>query len=338
MSGHIFSPGPLRGEIRVPGDKSISHRALILGATLTAPLRITNLNPGRDLLATIGALSSIGIPIERDGGDIVVHPRPLNDAPATVDCMNSGTTARLILGVCSGANIAATLDGDESLRKRPMEPVAAQLRAFGAHIETRAGMLPAAVQGTDSPQTRRFILVAPSAQIKSALLLCGVFAKTAIAISGDRNSRDHTERILQAFGANISFDGKRIDYEPGPLHPHDLNIPADFSAAAFFMVAATISPGSDITIKEVGVNPTRTGLLDALLHMGADIELVDRAERGGEPIADIRVRSAALRGITVGPDLALRTIDEILVLCVAAARAGGKTKITGIGDLRHKES
>ena len=338
MSSHIFLPGALRGDIRVPGDKSISHRALILGAALTAPLRIGNFNPGRDLVATVGALSNVGVAIERDGRDVIVHPQRLHDAPASIDCMNSGTTARLMMGVCSGANIAATLDGDESLRKRPMEPVAAQLRAFGAHIETRDGRLPAVVQGTDSPQTRRFILVSPSAQVKSALLLCGVFAKTAISISGDRNSRDHTERMLQSFGANITFDGKRIDYEPGPLQPNNVMVPGDFSAAAFFMVAATITPDSDITIRDVGVNPTRTGLLDALMQMGANIDVLDRRERGGEAIADIRVRSASLHGIAVGPDLALRAIDEVLVLCVAAARASGKTTITGIGDLRNKES
>lgn len=338
MTSQIFQAGPLRGEIHVPGDKSISHRALMLGAALEEPLRISNLNPGTDVRATIGALSSIGISIESDEPDVIVHPGLLHDAYTALDCMNSGTTTRLMMGICSGANIAATLDGDESLRKRPMEPVAAQLRAFGSRIKTNNGRLPAEVRGTNAPQTRRFILVSPSAQVKSALLLCGVFSKTAITILGDRDSRDHTERMLQAFGASVTFDGKRIDYEPGPLHAQTLEVPGDFSAAAFFIVAATITPDSDITIKDVGVNPTRTGLLDALLQMGAKIQVQNERIAAGEPVADIRVRYAPLNGIAIGPDLALRAIDEILVLSVAAARAHGRTRITGISELRNKES
>jgi len=212
------------------------------------------------------------------------------------------------------------------------------LRAFGARIETNGGFLPAHVQGTSHAQTRRFILVSPSAQVKSALLLCGVFAKTAITVLGDRNSRDHTERMLQAFGAQISFDGRCVEYAPGPLAVSQVTVPGDFSAAAFFIVAATITPGSSITLKDVGVNPTRTGLLDALLAMGARIELTNERTVAGEPIADIHVVSAALRGTTVGADLALRSIDEILVLSVAAAQAAGPTRITGIGELRNKES
>ena len=338
VTSQIFQAGPLRGEIHVPGDKSISHRALMLGAALEGPLRISNLNPGTDLRATIGALTSIGIAIKSDGPDVIVHPGPMQDAYTAIDCMNSGTTTRLMMGICSGANIAATLDGDESLRKRPMEPVAAQLRAFGARITTSNGLLPAEVQGTGSPQTRRFILVSPSAQVKSALLLCGLFSKTAITILGDRHSRDHTERMLQAFGARVTFDGKRIDYEPGPLHAQTLEVPGDFSAAAFFIVAATITPRSDITIKDVGVNPTRTGLLDALLQMGANITIQNERVSAGEPVADICVRYAPLSGISIGPDLALRAIDEILVLSVAAGRARGRTRITGISELRNKES
>lgn len=335
---HTFAQGALRGQIAVPGDKSISHRALIIAAAASSPVRISNLNLGNDVLATLSALQSLGIQIERNGSEALVHPAPLHDAAQPLDCMNSGTTARLLMGVCSGANLRASLQGDASLSKRPMEPVAAQLRAFGAKIETSGGFLPAHVHGTSQPQSTRFILVSPSAQVKSALLLCGLFAKAAITISGDRNSRDHTERMLQAFGADISFDGRRIECKATPLAASRIVIPGDFSAAAFFIVAATITPGSSITLKGVGVNRTRTGLLDALLAMGAQIELANERTIAGEPVADIRVVSAHLRGTTVGPDLALRSIDEILVLSVAAAHAAGPTKITGIGELRNKES
>lgn len=289
-------------------------------------MRFTNLNPGNDVRATQLALEQLG------------YPGQLHDPSGPIDCMNSGTTARLLMGVCAGANLRATFVGDASLSKRPMEPVAAQLRAFGAKIETTNGFLPAHLEGTSQPQTRRFILISPSAQVKSALLLCGVFGKTKVSVLGDRNSRDHTERMLQTFGANITSDGREVAYEPGPLAASDIYVPGDFSAAAFFIVAATITAGSDITIKDVGVNPTRTGLLDALLAMGARIELSNPRTIGGEPVADVHVVAAKLQGTTVGADLALRAIDEILVLSVAAAQAAGPTKITGIGDLRNKES
>ncbi|MDP9018774.1 MAG: 3-phosphoshikimate 1-carboxyvinyltransferase [Candidatus Eremiobacteraeota bacterium] len=333
-----FSAGPLRGDITVPGDKSISHRALILGAATSGPLNIANLNPGRDVGATRQALSELGIRIDGNKTQCVVHGGELHDPVKTLDCMNSGTTARLMMGVCSGAGLTAELDGDESLQKRPMEPVAAQLRAFGARIETAAGLLPAMIHGTAHPQTRRFILVSPSAQVKSALLLCALFAKTSISISGDRGSRDHTERMLEGFGASIKHDATSVTYEYTPIQAGEIAVPGDFSAAAFFMVAATITPGSDITIRDVGVNPTRTGLLDALREMGASIEITNPRLWANEPVADIHVCAAPLHGITIGPELALRSIDEILVLSVAAARAGGSTKITGIRELRTKES
>ena len=338
MSELQFSPGPLRGEIRVPGDKSISHRALIAGAALDEPLPISNLNAGRDVKATLEALRALGIRIDQNADRALVKPSALKESPATIDCMNSGSTVRLMMGVCSGANLRARFDGDESLRKRPMEPVAAQLRAFGAHIETNNGLLPIALHGTAQAKTQRFILITPSAQVKSALLFCALFAKASISILGDRGSRDHTERMLQSFGANLRSDGKRIDYEYGPLRMQPVDVPGDFSSAAFFMVAASITPGSAITLKDIGVNPTRTGLLDALLQMGARIELRNHRTWAGEPVADIQVQSAPLRAITVGPDLALRAIDEVLVLSVAAARAAGTTKITGIRELRTKES
>ncbi len=323
-----FSRGALRGEIVVPGDKSISHRALILSAHDSEPLHITNLNPGRDVLATRTALQEIALRQAQGdtGGD------------RSIDCMNSGSTARMLLGVCAGANIRARFDGDASLRRRPMEPVAAQLRAFGARIETTEGHLPLEIRGRERVETRSFILLSPSAQVKSALLFAALFAGVAIDITGDAGSRDHTERLLHFQGASIQWDGSRIALSAPPTRRDPIEIAGDFSAAAFFITAASISPGSEVLVRDVGVNPTRTGLLDALRGMGADIELRNERERSGEPIADIAVRHAPLHGIVVDDALALRAVDEIPLLAVAAAFAQGGTTINGIADLRTKES
>ncbi len=318
-----FARGAIRGEIAVPGDKSISHRALILSALAPEPLQIANLNPGRDVLATQQALEQLA------RGD---------QTPVSVDCMNSGSTARMLLGVFAGKNVRARFDGDASLRRRPMEPVAAQLRAFGARIETTDGRLPLQILGRDGIQTRSFILLSPSAQIKSALLFAALFAGVSIEITGDAGSRDHTERLLGYEGASIEWDGRRIALAAPPTRRDLVEIPGDFSAAAFFITAATITPGSDVVVREVGINPTRTGLLDALRQMGAGIQLRNQRERCGEPIADIAVRHAPLRGTAVDETLALRAVDEIPLIAVAAAFADGATTINGISDLRTKES
>ena len=334
----VFNPGPLRGEITVPGDKSISHRALIAAVAARSAVSITNLNPGRDLLATRNALRACGATIHEDGDTITIAANTLHDPAETIDCMNSGSTARMFAGVCAGANLRAEFDGDESLRRRPMEPVSAQLRAFGAHIETTDGTLPLQIAGTDRPQTRNFILISPSAQVKSALLFAALFAQVDITIAGDRGSRDHTERLLRAWGANLTSNHNSISYKHAALESAPVRIPGDFSSAAFFIVAATITPGSSLRITDVGVNPTRTGLLDALGAMGARIALRNERVWSGEPVADLTVESAPLRGTSVPADLALRAIDEIPVLSVAAARAQGPTTISGIADLRTKES
>ncbi len=284
------------------------------------------------------ALIALGARVEGAGDTLTIHAMRLREPMGTLDCMNSGSTARMMLGVCAGADIPADFDGDDSLRRRPMEPVAAQLRAFGAKITTTDGKLPLRIDGTPQIATRRFILLTPSAQVKSALLLAGLFAKTPVEITGDRGSRDHTERMLRYLGADIRWDGTTIALEGGLTKAHPVEVCGDFSAAAFFIVAATVAPGSDLTIEAVGVNPTRTGLLDALLQMGAHIELRNQRERAGEPVADLHVRHTKLHGITIGPDVALRAIDEIPVLAVAAAFAHGETKITGVRELRTKES
>ncbi len=338
LTPRSFAPGALCGTIRVPGDKSVSHRALIFGAAAPKPLEIHNLNPGRDVRATMEALIALGARVDGTGNALRIHATQLREPMGTLDCMNSGSTARMMLGVCAGADVPATFDGDDSLRRRPMEPVAAQLRAFGAKIETTDGTLPLRIQGTPRLETHRFILVSPSAQVKSALLLAGLFAKTSIAIAADRNSRDHTERMLRYLGADITWDGSTIELRSPITNANPITVCGDFSSAAFFIVAATVAPGSELTIEGVGVNPTRTGLLDALLNMGAKIELRNPRQLSGEPVADLYVRYAKLQGTTIGPDVALRAIDEIPVLAVAAAFAQGETKITGVRDLRTKES
>jgi 3-phosphoshikimate 1-carboxyvinyltransferase len=339
--GITFHPGPLCGELDVPGDKSISHRALIAGAFGGALARITNLNPGRDVRATWEALLALGVRIEDDGEEVTVRGGVLREPAGVLDCMNSGSTARMLLGVCAGAGVRARFDGDRSLRRRPMEPVAAQLRAFGARIETTEGRLPLAYRGTSEIQTRRFILLAPSAQVKSALLFAGLFSGTAVRVDGDRGSRDHTERLLAYLGVPVEWDGRSISLGrvDGLLRPESsLEVAGDFSAAAFFITATAVTPRSSIVIRKTGINPTRTGLLDILKEMGARIELRNERTVSGEPVADISVTYAPLRATTVGPDLALRAIDEIPLIAIAAAFADGSTAIAGIGELRTKES
>lgn len=338
FANRTFEAGPLRGDVSVPGDKSISHRALIAAASVRASLRIANLNPGRDVAATVAALRELGTDVEKREGRTIVAGGPLRAPAKTIDCANSGSTARMLLGACAGGGISLRLDGDASLRQRPMEPVAAQLRAFGARIESAGGRLPVTLSGTPAVQTRSFILLAPSAQVKTALLFAGLFAGVEVRIAGDRGSRDHTERLLQYLGADIEWDGKTVVLRPGALASRDLTIPGDFSSAAFFITAAAITPGSSIVARDVGVNPGRVGLLDALTAMGARIELQRRRTVCGEPVADVAVEHVPLSAIDVDAELALRAIDEIPLLAIAAAGASGVTRIAGLRDLRDKES
>lgn len=337
FASRTFQPGALRGDVGVPGDKSISHRALIAAASLPR-LRIANLNPGRDVAATAAALRALGTRVEERDGATIVAGAPLRAPADTIDCANSGSTARMILGACAGAGISLAMDGDDSLRRRPMEPAAAQLRAFGARIETTAGRLPLKLAGTPRVQTRSFILLAPSAQVKTALLFAGLFAGVEVRIAGDRGSRDHTERLLRFLGAGIEWDGQTIVLRAGPLKSPDLTVPGDFSSAAFFIAAAAVTPGSSVVVRDVGVNPTRTGLIDALAAMGARIELRRPRTVCGEPVADGAVEYAPLHAADVDAGLALRAIDEIPLLAVAAATATGVTRIAGLRDLRDKES
>jgi 3-phosphoshikimate 1-carboxyvinyltransferase len=328
----------LRGDVRVAGDKSISHRALILAAAAHGTTAISQPNRGEDVLATRDAIALLGAEVDDRGETIFVTGGNLHDPASTIDARNSGTTTRLLMGLCAGRGITARFDGDASLRRRPMERVARPLRALGAQIATNAGRLPATVHGVASPPGGDFALEIASAQVKSAILLANLDAKTTLRIVGDRHSRDHTERLLRRFGRTISFDGETIVLEPGVLIPKDIRIPADLSGAAFFLAGAAITPGSDITLREVGINATRTGVIDALRAMGADIEVSQERELDGEPVADIRVRYRPLHAAALGGDLVVRAIDEITILAVAAAHAAGTTSIRDAGDLRGKES
>ncbi len=333
-----FDPGPLRGVLSVPGDKSISHRALIAGALTTTGIRVANLNPGADVLATMNALRALGCSIDVTGSQWHVQGGRLRPAGSTIDCANSGSTARMLLGVCAGANLTAEFDGDASLRRRPMEPVCAQLRAFGARIATTDGYLPLRICGRTEVQTRDFILLRPSAQVKSALLFAALFAGVAITIEGDRGSRDHTERLLRALGADITWSPRSVSLGTARLTGDAVCVPGDFSAAAFFLTAACITPGSSILVQATGINPTRTGLIDALLAMGAHIELRNQRSLGGEAVADVAVEFAPLRAAGVDAGVALRAIDELPLVAVAAAFAVGTSTIELLPELRAKES
>lgn len=338
----LFSPrGPLRGTAEVPGDKSISHRALMLAALTVGESRIANLNPGGDVAATAAALRAMGARIElgADGAWIVhgVGVGGLLQPQAPLDCGNSGTTARLLIGLAASHPIQAVFTGDASLRRRPMARVAAPLRRAGARISDEA--LPLLVEGTCPLAPMRHRLTIPSAQVKSALLLAGLNTPGVTELVETGPARDHLVRMLSLFGAVIETDGERIALTgEAELKPQALHIPGDLSAAAFLIVAALVVPGSDIRIEGAGVNPRRAGLIEMLIAMGGDIVLSNRRERSGEPVADLRVRHSALRAIEVPAEIAPRMIDEYPAFFVAAAFADGTTRARGLAELRLKES
>lgn len=342
-----ITPGRfLRGTIAVPGDKSITHRAIILTALAEGISTLKRYCRGEDCLNTMRALQALGVRIDETPDELQVHGKGLwglTEPGSIIDCGNSGTGIRLLTGLLAGQDFFSVLTGDASIRRRPMGRIVKPLREMGATIAGRKGgeLAPLAVSGT---MLRAITYASPvaSAQIKSSLLLAALFAKGTTRLSEPRLSRDHTERLFEFFGLPLTRDGLTVIMEGRPsvgwTAPTELMVPGDLSAAAFFIVAATIVPDSDITITGVGVNPTRTGLLDVLTRMGGDIELLNRRDEAGEPVADIRVKSAPLRGVTIGADLIPQTIDEFPILCVAAAVAEGQTVVTGAEELRVKES
>lgn len=335
---------PLAGAVTMPGDKSVSHRALLLSGLANGRSTIAGLNEGDDVARTRASLQAYGIRVtgtasgrvEVEGCEVSSWREPAG----VIDAGNSGSTARMLAGVAAAVPGVSVLTGDASLSRRPMLRVVAPLRAMGATIDGRdhADRLPLTIRGGHLTAIDHELTVA-SAQVKSALLLAGLAAEGTTSVSEPHPSRDHTERMLRAAGIRLTTEGATVSVEGGQV-PIALGweIPGDVSAAAFFVVAATLLAGSDLTIADVGLNPTRTGALGFLRTMGADIELSETRTAGGEPVGEIRVRSASLRGAELPADRVPSTIDEIPILAVAATQAEGTTVFRGIGELRAKES
>jgi 3-phosphoshikimate 1-carboxyvinyltransferase len=341
--------GPLRGEVRVPGDKSISHRSLILGALTVGETRVTGLLEGQDVLDTAEAMRSFGAEVTRTGeGAWTVHGVGVGgfaEPSRVIDCGNSGTGVRLIMGAMATSPITATFTGDASLVKRPMGRVTDPLALFGARSYGRAGgRLPMTVVGAREPVPVRYTVPMPSAQVKSAVLLAGLNAPGETVVIEREATRDHTERMLAGFGATISTEetpeGRVIRLTGRPeFSPQVIAVPSDPSSAAFPVCAALIVEGSEIVVKNIGQNPTRTGLFTTLVEMGADLTLENLRDEAGEPVADIRVRfSPAMKGIEVPPERAPSMIDEYPILSVVAALSEGRTVMRGVKELRVKES
>jgi 3-phosphoshikimate 1-carboxyvinyltransferase len=333
----------LVGHIRLPGDKSVSHRAVLIGAVAEGETRISGFGRSGDTESTLAALRSLGVEAADDDVDVVrvqgVGLRGLRAPADAIDCGNAGTLIRLLPGLLAGQEGTVTLTGDESLRARPMERVAEPLRQMGARVETTDGRAPLTVTGGELTAIR-YHPPMPSAQVKSSVLLAGLYAQGGeTTIEEDRPTRDHTELMLTHAGARVRRRGHRISVAPTQrLELGDVEVPGDLSAAAPFIVAATLLAGSDLYIHDVGVNPTRTGLLDVLERMGGHIAVFNRRRLGGEPVADLEVRSAPLTATEVGPDEVPRMIDELPLFALAAASARGESLIRGAGELRHKET
>ncbi|HOT91687.1 MAG TPA: 3-phosphoshikimate 1-carboxyvinyltransferase [Anaerolineae bacterium] len=374
MSRLIVSPGsPLRGQARVPGDKSISHRALMLGALADGVSHIAGFLPGGDCLATLGCMRALGVEIEVNGlngnlsvssvesVDIIIHGRGLRGlhAPgAPLDCVRSGTTMRLLAGILAGQDFDSILSGDPQLLRRPMRRVVEPLRALGADIHDTDGHGPLVIHGKQLHGGELTLTVA-SAQVKSALLLAGLFADMPVTVHQPGPSRDHTERMLKAQvngkwqmangeSANqrigesaLVINGLTVMLNPSAIEhlaPLNMTVPGDISSAAFPLVAALLVPDSEITLTGININWTRTGLLDVLAAMGAEITLTNEDTQGGEPVADLTVRTASLRGTEIGGDIVVRMIDEFPILAVAATQARGTTLVRDAHELRVKET
>ncbi len=335
---------PLCGEISVPGDKSIAHRAVILGSIARGPSRIFNLSGGDDNSRTVRAFRQLGVEIFRDGDALCVEGKGWDGLGAPeqpIDCGNSGTTIRLLSGLLAGRPFESELDGDASLRQRPMQRIIDPLRAMGARIESKSGngLAPLTIRG-GGLRGIEYSLPVASAQVKSAILLAALQAEGATTLIEPQKSRDHTEVMLRGFGAQVAVNGCKISLPGGQeLCGQEVRIPGDISSAAFFLVAAAMIPGSDLTLRNVGCNPTRDGVIIVLRRMGAVIEYLNERAEAGEPVADLRVRGGGgLKGVAVGPELVARTIDEYPVLAVAAAAADGVTTFSDVKELRYKES
>ncbi|MGJ3240899.1 MAG: 3-phosphoshikimate 1-carboxyvinyltransferase [Anaerolineae bacterium] len=342
MTKLTIKPGQaLRGTVRVPGDKSISHRAILLGMLADGTTEVRGwLNAG-DTEATLGAARTLGVEIIRhDATTLTIHGGTLQPPPSGqgLNFVNAGTGIRLAAGIMVGQAFPSVLDGSQQLRRRPMKRITEPLMAMGAQIISMDGKCPLYIQPTTLKGIRYEMPVA-SAQVKSALLLAGLFANSPTTIVEPGPARDHTERMLSAMGVDIRTEGAEITITPTrTLKPMNLTVPGDFSSAAFLLVAGCIVPDSDLTITGVNLNPTRTGMLDALLAMGAQITVTETGTEAGEPVGDIRVQYSTLRGITIDGELVVRMIDEFPILMVAALCAEGETLVRDALELRVKET
>jgi 3-phosphoshikimate 1-carboxyvinyltransferase len=340
----VHPGGSLTGRLRVPGDKSISHRSIMLGALAEGETGVTGFLEGDDSLATLSAFRAMGVQIEGPhAGSVHIQGVGLHGLKAPAAALylgNSGTSMRLMSGLLAGQVFDTTLTGDASLSSRPMNRVVAPLTKMGARIEAMTGgTAPLLIHGNAILSGIDYDMPVASAQVKSSLLLAGLYASGRTCVSEPAPTRDHTERMLSGMGYPVEREGKRVCLAgAGRLRGIAIDIPADISSAAFFLVGASIAPGSELLLEHVGMNPTRTGIIDILQRMGADICVVNERDVGGEPVADLRVKSAQLTGIDIPPELVPLAIDEFPVIFVAAACAQGRTVLTGAGELRVKES
>ncbi len=336
--------GKLTGRLRVPGDKSISHRSIMLGALAEGTTEVSGFLEGEDSLATLNAFRAMGVDIEGPvAGRVTIHGAGLHglQPPAgALDLGNSGTSMRLLAGLLAAQPFDSVLTGDASLSKRPMRRVTQPLSQMGAQLETSEdGTPPIHIHGNARLKGIHYEMPVASAQVKSCLLLAGLYAEGETCVTEKAPTRDHTERMLAGFGYPVTRQGNRVCVKSGgSMHATTIDIPADISSAAFFLVGASIAAGSDLRLEHVGVNPTRIGVINILRAMGAEIELSNERDAGGEPVADIRVKAARLHGITIPEEQVPLAIDEFPALFIAAACAEGKTILTGAGELRVKES
>lgn len=344
MEFKLMPGGAVTGEVRVPGDKSMSHRSIMLGALAQGTTRVSGFLEGEDALATVAAFRAMGVTIEGpDDGKVTIHGVGLQGLRAPevdLDLGNSGTSIRLLSGLLAGQSFDTVLTGDASLCGRPMGRVMDPLALMGARIRgEEGGRPPLRIAGGQNLQSIHYDLPMASAQVKSCVLLAGLYSQGRTSVTEPAPTRDHTERMLRGFGYDVKNDDGVISLEGGGnLRATDIDVPADISSAAFFLVAASIAPGSDLLLTHVGINPTRTGVLNILKLMGADITLKHEREVGGEPVADIHVRYAPLKGIEIPQDQVPLAIDEFPALFIAAACAQGRTVLRGAQELRLKES
>lgn len=341
----MVSPGgTLKGEARVPGDKSCSHRSIMFGSLAQGVTHVTGFLEAEDCLSTMKAFKAMGVQIEGpEDGKVTIHGVGLHGLKKPSEPLylgNSGTSMRLLSGLLAGQSFDTVLTGDPSLSKRPMKRVTDPLKAMGAKIDTtEKGTSPLHIHGGATLKGIHYEMPMASAQVKSCLLLAGIYAEGTTSVTEPAPTRDHTERFFRGFGYPIEQQGATVSIiSGGTLKATDIDVPTDISSAAFFMVGAAIAPGADVTLKHVGINPTRTGVIDILKLMGARIEILNAREVGGEPVADIRIQESALKGIQIPEALVPLAIDEFPVLFVAAACAQGETRLTGAEELRVKES